>query len=351
MGDKRRYSPDGPRELKETEYRTNKKPHVIRNPQSELIIAPAKFGPIISLEQHKQLTTVLDSRGGKQHGKPRSTDPTKNPLGGRIFDMNCSWLMYREPYNGSFGYKCGLYQQSHGQKCTHNHVDGPTATQFLLSCLRQRLFAPRMMELIEQKLINLARKDNTKTAHEGDLVEKKNTLAKINQDIDKITRNMALSDTDAQYKALAVVFNEYTQRKAAQEVDIAQAKTEPQRPVDWQCEVDLAIALFRRLPDLAANGDDWASITELFRQTNAQLFLSFLLEQRKKRVVNKISTGVVTFGAAVSPITKYEGPTSRKTIKCSMASYAAEPEKGQNYLHLIGEKDTSLGNISRGDWI
>ena len=49
--------------------------------------------------------------------------------------------MYRQPYNGSFRYACGLYQQSHGAACKHNTVDGVRATRFLLACVRQRVLA------------------------------------------------------------------------------------------------------------------------------------------------------------------------------------------------------------------
>ena len=56
------------------------------------------FEPLVDVGRHRQLLAVLDARGGTKRGKPRARDLRKNPLGGRIFDMNCGWPMYRIPY-------------------------------------------------------------------------------------------------------------------------------------------------------------------------------------------------------------------------------------------------------------
>jgi hypothetical protein len=152
MGEHLRMSSEGPRELDEQDYRSDKKPKVIRNPESAVITAPAKFAPLIPLEEHDELLQILDARAGTQRGKPRSRDPQNNPLGGRVFDLACTWPMYRTPYNGSFRYTCGLYQQSHAAQCKHNHVDGAKAARFVLAAIRQRLLSPAMLARLEQRL-------------------------------------------------------------------------------------------------------------------------------------------------------------------------------------------------------
>ncbi len=138
MGDKLRFAPEGPRELDDADFREDEKPKVVRNPERQRITAPARFEPLVDVERHQRLLRTLDARGGTQRGKPRSHDPTKNPLGGRIFDMNCSWLMYRTPYGKTFRYGCGSYLQSHGASCatqysrwSHRdqvHAELPTST-------------------------------------------------------------------------------------------------------------------------------------------------------------------------------------------------------------------------------
>ncbi len=89
-------------------------------------------------------------------GSRDRADPLRNPLGGRVFDMNCGWPMYRVPDADSFRYKCGLYQQSHGQQCDHNHVDGPMATSFILGCIRQRLVSLNLVTKLKARLQQLA---------------------------------------------------------------------------------------------------------------------------------------------------------------------------------------------------
>ena len=135
MGDQLRFTPDGPRELTDADYRQDAdesgklKPKVMLNPEQNQIRTPAKFAPVVKdLKGHQESLEILDARGATQTGKARSRNPDQNPLGGRVFDMHCGCLMYRAPHKDGFRYTCGLYQQSHGQKCEHNHLDGMMAS-------------------------------------------------------------------------------------------------------------------------------------------------------------------------------------------------------------------------------
>lgn len=154
MGNHRRMTSEGPRPLEEEEFITDTKTKVVANPASSVVSAKAAgdIKPILSAEDAEQLEKILDQRAGTQRGKPRSRDPSRNPLGGRIYDMNCTWPMYRVPYQKTFRYTCGFYQQTHGQQCSHNHVDGPTATRLALAAIRQRLIAPSVRQQVETRL-------------------------------------------------------------------------------------------------------------------------------------------------------------------------------------------------------
>jgi hypothetical protein len=110
MGDALRFSAGGPRELEESDQRADGGPKVVTNAESARVRASAGFAPMVELNRHQELLDKLEARGGTQRGKPRSHDAARNPLGGRIFDMVCGWLMYRQPYGKSFWYLCGLYQ-------------------------------------------------------------------------------------------------------------------------------------------------------------------------------------------------------------------------------------------------
>ena len=87
---------------------------------------------------------------------------------------------------------------------------------------------------------------------------------------------------------------------------------------------------------------------------NARLFLDFRPVRVKKRVLNKITGGVVTLGNASPPIKIYDGPTSRRQVKGPVASCAT----GLGERHLpsppegsigSGKEDKSLRNVNRGE--
>ena len=219
MGDQARYTPQGPRPLEETDRDTEGQPRVVRNPEQALITrpSPSAFEPLIDPERQRKLIALLDERGGTQRGKPRSQDPARNPLGGRVFDMNCTWPMYRAPAGRSFRYTCGLYMQSHGQKCAHNHLDGPAAVRFLLSCVRQRVLAPRTLAKLEQRLGELARQESAEGTQAAALHAKEAALAAVQGQLEKVARNLALAETPEQYRAVASQFEGFTGRHCLKE--------------------------------------------------------------------------------------------------------------------------------------
>jgi len=106
--------------------------------------------------------------------------------------------------------------------------------------------------------------------------------------------------------------------------------------------------------ELAAQADQLGSAREVFRLVNARLFLGFRPVKVKKRVLNKVTGGVVTFGEAPPPIEIYQGPTARRKIKGPAASDAAgpggrcSPTPPERSIDS-GREGKSLGNVNRGD--
>lgn len=131
------------------------------------------------MARRDKLLTILDERAGTQRGKPRSREPAKNPLGSRVFDMNCTWPMYRMPSGTTFRYLCGLYQQSHGAECDHNRVDGPLAVRFLLNCLRQRLLGANLLPKLEKRLREIAEAEMAGPKLDNELAAKQAALVAI----------------------------------------------------------------------------------------------------------------------------------------------------------------------------
>lgn len=355
MGDQLRCTPDGPRELNDDDFREEDKVKVIRNASEVRITAEASFAPLVDPMSHAQLLEELDQRGGTQRGKPRSRDPKQNPLGCRAFDMNCGWPMYRTPSSKSFRYKCGLYQQSHGSKCAHNHVDGPTAARFVLSCIRQRALSPHRLQKLERRIRELAAADNQSQQQDNEIARKRSELADLEKQRELAQQNLARATSDEQYQAVAAAFEKLGDQVRELKNEIASLDRREGTPKDLDLAVDAAMEMIQRLPDLAGNVADFGAAGELFNLLDAKLYLSFRPEQVKKRVLNKLTGGEVTFGDALPPIEVYHGPTARSKVKNARQSDVAgagdgkssPPEKCVTY----GGEGNSLGNRSRGDRI
>lgn len=354
MGEYRRYSAGGPREMEDSDYRQDGKPRVIRTDESSQIKTPvaSKFEAIIEPERHKALIALLDKRGGTQRGKPRSRSPEKNPLGCRVIDMNCSWPMYRQPYKESFRYLCGLYQQSKGQKCAHNHVDGQKAIRFVLGCLRQRTLTPGFPAKLKEQFAERAAGE-TKEQPRSDIDQKQRALAEVSRKIEIVGRNLALADTPEQRKATADVFQGLVTQKKTLEEELAAFR--PALPKGHlQEEVNKALNLALHLCELASAPDNLAGIGELFQKVNARLFVRFAPCPQGKRVLNKVSSGVATFGSAPAPCLIYQGPTAKSQFQDPGATLASGPDVWENtYPNPANpsQEEGSLGNVNRGDRI
>ena len=92
--------------------------------------------------------------------------------------------------------------------------------------------------------------------------------------------------------------------------------------MDIEGEVGAALGALDAMADLAADPTNLGAIGELFGRLNVRLFLSFREERPKKRVVNRVAGGVVTFGSTPPPVPLYEGPTGRRALKGRLAAEA-----------------------------
>lgn len=354
MGKKFRYTPDGPRELKADDFRPDGMPKVIQNPEASIMIAPGRFEPVIPVDQHQELQAILDQRASTQRGKPRSRDPSMNPLGGRAFDMNCGWPLYRTPYDGSYRYSCGFYMQSHGAECSHNHVDGPTATRFIQSCLKQRLLTPTAMAKLEAKLRKLAEQEQVDPGINADFKANQAALEKIERDLSKASRNLALAETEEDHRDIAAVRRELRNEKSILEEKIASSRPTARPISNIETEIEGALSVVARLPDMVADDSPLAMIGDAFRIADVKLFIAFSPMKLKQRTVNKVSHGVVNFGAAQAPIPLYRGPTGRRALQSNSAAMVAAGSEGDVTLPdrgADGREGKSLGNVNRGDRI
>jgi len=150
-GDQMRFTPEGPRSLGEDDYNRTGKPKTVVNTPDKMVLTPAKCEAITTPEQHERIQTILGERGKSQRGKARAQGEAPNPLGARIFDLDCGWPMYRYARRGQWRYCCGLYQNSEARCCHHNVVDGATATRVVLGSLQQRLANPSSLAKLKAR--------------------------------------------------------------------------------------------------------------------------------------------------------------------------------------------------------
>src|SRR5205085_10622111 len=89
--------------------------------------------------------------------------------------------------------------------------------------------------------------------------------------------------------------------------------------------------------------------------TNSAEDPKFQEVQVGKRALNKLLSGVVTFGSTPPPISIYEGPTGRRGKRSPASSEDTGPCSPRAPLLPgpldPGKEGDSLGNVRRGDWI
>jgi hypothetical protein len=229
--------------------------------------------------------------------------------------------MYRVPSSGSYRYQCKLYQQSHGKECAHNHIIGPTAARFVLAFLRQFLLAPGILDQLKQRLQEFASRGSTTDQSSSGVAEKKQAHAQLKADLTTMTRNMALANTKEQFDAMSRVFDDTDRTRAAIQEEITAA--ERQTPIHndtAEGEVEKALSLLDRLPELVGDGADSHAAHEIIKIVDTRLYLRFRPTIVGKRTLNKLVGGVVTAGSVEPPVKLYEGPTSRRKLANSAIS-------------------------------
>lgn len=357
MGDRRRMTPEGPRYVQDSDYRINSKtPKVIRNQESNQVWGTAHCEPLIPLEQSQKLLEIIDKRGASQRGKPRSRNPAENPLGARIFDMHCGWPMYRIPRKDSFSYVCGFYQQAGGQACSHNHVEGVTATKFALAAIQQRLLKPGMLERLEAKLRNRVAATPQESSAAEAVGRKQGEINALRVQLATVEHNMALASTAASLRSIEKMFVTLQDKEKGLAVELEQLKSSISAAPTPESQIQAALSVARSLPQLAQNSKNLAAIGQLFQAVNVQLYVRFESVKLTKRYVNKLSGGILTIGDVPPPITKYSGPTDRTTVRNSLppedyATAENQPSAECAYLPVSDQEDKSLGNGNRGDRI
>lgn len=332
MGKHLRFGAERPRELEDHDFRSDQEPKVVQNDASRQVCAQATFAPLVDLEQHDELLRILKDRGATQRGKPRSWDPSRNPLGGRIFDWACRWPMYRVPTKEAYAYSCGAYMQSHGAQCDHNKVDGPAATDVTLNFIRQKILAPSAFDKLQARLRELANAEINKIDDPSKQIAKQTQVERLEGELETTKVNMARAKTPGQFQAISDEFEKLTQQLAQATSELEAVERQRQVGTNVDTEVTAAMNALTLLPELVAQDTDLTAVTKAFELVNARLFVKFEPVKLTKRTVNRVRYGKLVFGAEEPPFPLYGGPTGRRALKATMATTVVAGAGGDQNL-------------------
>jgi hypothetical protein len=191
----------------------------------------------------------------------------------------------------------------------------------------------------------------------NELAATRASLEEVRHDLQTASGNLALAENPAQFRRVANFVEGLEKKETALETQLAALEASKASKGDIETEVQAALGLATRLEKLLESGD-LTAVREAIELTNAKLFVRFKAVKEKKRILNKVSGGFVTLGAAHAPVALYQGPTSRKEIKNTnpRATNAVKGRIGRgrpsrSKTSGSGREGESLGNVNRDDRI
>jgi hypothetical protein len=222
----------------------------------------------------------------------------------------------------------------------------------VIDCIRQRVLTSSFRERLTEKLRAIAERELGNNKSDGEVERLRSKLSEAQRRRDKAAENLALADGPGQFRAVAAVFEGFGLEVSRLEADLAAAQASTARPTTFETEVEAALAMADRLADSGPDPDDMEAAGELFRALNVRLFLGFKEVKPKKRSINVVAGGVVTFGAAPAPVALYAGPTGRRALKSRVGLEPfSSPLGGSKEVEVPDVGGRSLGNVGRVETI
>lgn len=177
---------------------------------------------------------------------------------------------------------------------------------------RQRLLVPARKAKLAEKLLALAYRDQSDSGSNNVVATKQAALESARAKRETVEGNMALAEPDA-YPVLEAQWREFKKQENLLEAKVQRLES-PGFAADREAEVATILAGLDRLTDLVTKADALPAIGDLLQRGSARLFLRFKEVQQQKRVLNRVASGVLTFGDAPPPIRLYVGPTGCRKI-------------------------------------
>ena len=177
---------------------------------------------------------------------------------------------------------------------------------------------------------------------------------RVEAELAKVGKNLARAESDQHHKIVAAEFDKLSKRRDQLTSQIRDLERTQSKDTGEE-DTSLAMAQAEQLVDLASSSTDMSAAGEIIRITNAKLYFEFHPVKLTKRYVNKVASGITTFGSAPVPTKTYEGPTSREKLGSSAQakkSSGKRKSQGQGQNCCSSDEDgKSIGNVSRAERI
>ena len=365
-GKLRRQSSNGPRRLLPEELDSAERPRVVVSDKKDRIEAKTSAKPVLDLDRWQKLQEQMDARGASQRGIPRSKNPARWPLAGRLTDLTgyCGHPMYGRFHGKRAIYVCGRYWKTGGAQCDNNTLDAEATLRFVVSTIRQLLWTHGSPAKVEQLLRERAQRlpGGFKEQEAALTAQFERRTAELREQLDTVQHHMARERDDDTYAGLAAEF-----RKIKGELDAAESEldrhhraTLKKRPTNPEADVEAAMAFLRSFEHAVTDRSARAGINPLLRALGVMVGFRFVSAIKgRKRVVRRLDSGVMAFGNHPLPVPLY-GRDNVKRGDCGACSTAVHPsikhtqselrnpQDGPAGLKCPGE-DVSFQKVNRGD--
>jgi hypothetical protein len=233
-------------------------------------------------------------------------------------------------------YTCGRYMRTSGAECASNQVDAEAMLRFTLQTLKQLVDRHGNREKLRQKLLERARRAVQEPAADpkaGELARLRSRKVDLSEQKDTISYRMARERDDTLYAALSQQYKAAESDLVIVEGAISRLEAEQLSAAGQAPEVqaEASLALLDDVMRIATNPQARAEINPLLQRLGVRVGLSFgSAVKGKKRVVQRLLSGMVVFGDAPLPVPLFgkdnveDGPDG---CGCTLPAQTGDAEK------------------------
>lgn len=355
-GAHRRFSPDGPRTLTESDRTEGDRTRSIPNPKEEQIIVETGYKPAASIDLFQSCQEQCEKRGRSQRGISKS-DPAVYPLSTRIYDItgNCNATFYGVKKNEKRSYICSAYTESNGRECFRHSINADVALRYTVNTLRQRLIAAGGRKALRSRLEALAADDHADSSDAAQdelaLIEKR--CASLKAEAETTLTNMSRAKSDAACSALE-------KRYEATLADIEKLDSEAEvlrrrKTVGTDGRhraVEDALALYDEIDRITTDENARPDINRVLKQLNFQMGLHFIENPRCKRPKRILAGGRLTLGDNPRRGDNSHGsgdhPSNTDGDEKDLESDSSGCSHSTPAAHVVQQADQSIGKDQGG---